>query len=100
MADHYLDKSITYNRWDRSYEPRLSIQSGDTVTIEMNDASDGQLSKEATATDWEKADKMRVHGLTGPIEVAGAGKGDRLKIDIIEYEHENWARTSIIPGLG
>lgn len=100
MADHYLDKSITYNRWDRSYEPRLSIQSGDTVTIEMNDASDGQLSKESTATDWEKADKMRVHGLTGPIEVAGAGKGDRLKIDIIEYEHENWAWTSIIPGLG
>ena len=100
MADHYLDKSITYNRWDRSYEPRLSIQSGDTVTIEMNDASDGQLSKESTATDWENADKMRVHGLTGPIEVAGAGKGDRLKIDIIEYEHENWAWTSIIPGLG
>ena len=94
MARHFLDKSITYNRWNRSYEPRLCIESGDTVTIEMNDASDGQLSKKSTAMDWENADKMKVHGLTGPIEIAGADKGDQLKIDIIEYEHENWAWTS------
>lgn len=100
MAHHYLDKSLTYNRWDRSYEPRLRIDSGDTVTIEMNDASDGQLTKESTAVDWEKADKMKVHGLTGPIEIGEATKGDQLKIDILEYEHENWAWTSIIPGLG
>ena len=64
MAHHYLDKSITYNRWDRSYEPRLRIDSGDTVTIEMNDVSDGQLTKDSTAVDWEK-DKMKVHGLRG-----------------------------------
>lgn len=98
--EHYLDKSIIYNRWNQAYEPRLTIAPGDTVTIEMNDASDGQVHPGMTAAAFDKIDKMRIHALTGPICVEGAEIGDSLEIDILDFEHEGWAWTSIIPGLG
>ena len=40
---HFLDKSVTFNAWDNSLEPRIEIQSGDEILIEMEDSSDGQV---------------------------------------------------------
>ena len=34
MADFYLDDSIPQPFWDNSVHPRLTIDPGDTVTIE------------------------------------------------------------------
>lgn len=100
MAYHTLDRSFTYNRWSRDYPTRLCIESGDTVKIEMNDASDAQVHPKMTVAEYEQIDRTKIHALTGPIEVAGAEPGDRLKIEILSYEHEGWAWTSIVPGLG
>lgn len=100
MPHYSLDRSLTYNRWDNSYPFRLSIESGDTVTLELPDASDGQVRPDMTADESSKIDSSRIHGLTGPIEVLGAMPGDQLMIEILSYEDEGWAWTSIIPGLG
>ena len=45
-------------------------------------------------------DKTRIHALTGPVSVAGAEPGDALEIEILEFQHEGWAWTSIMPGMG
>lgn len=100
MAHHYLDKSLTYNRWDNSCPNRLSVESGDTVTLEMEDASDGQVHPEMSAVGFSNIDSSKIHALTGPIEVVGSEPGDHLKIEIISYKDEGWAWTSVIPGLG
>lgn len=100
MAHHNLDKSITYNRWNRDYAARITIEPGDTVTMAMNDASDGQVNPGMTGKEFGEIDKMKIHALTGPVAVAGAEPGDQLKIDIVEYKHEGWAWTSLIPGMG
>lgn len=101
MPNHYhLDKSVIHNRWNRDYPARLTMAPGDTVTIEMNDASDGQVRPEMTSAEFAQIDFTRVHALTGPIAVEGAEPGDHLAIRILEYRHEGWAWTSIIPGMG
>lgn len=98
--DHFLDSSTVVNRWNRDYPPRLTIATGDTVILEMRDASDGQVQPGMDADAFSKIDTTRIHALTGPIAIDGAEPGDRLIITIQEYQHEGWAWTSNIPGLG
>jgi len=98
--DHFLDRSTVVNRWNRDYKPRLTIEPGDTVTLEMRDASDGQVQPGMDAAAFARIDATRIHALTGPIAIDGAEPGDRLIIHIEEYQHEGWAWTSNIPGLG
>lgn len=100
MSHHSIDRSLTYNRWNNDYPSRLSIESGDTVSIAMNDASDAQVHPKMTVEEYKQIDRLKIHSLTGPISVSGAEPGDQLKIEIINYEHEGWAWTSIVPGLG
>lgn len=100
MSEHFLDRSVVVNRWNPAYPPRLTIAPGDTLRMEMRDASDGQVTQNMTLDAFAAFDKTRVHALTGPVAVDGAEPGDRLLIDILSYEHEGWAWTSIMPGLG
>lgn len=100
MKEHFLDRSVIVNRWNRDTPPRLWIDSGDEITLEMKDASDGQVQPNMSLDQFEELDPTRIHALTGPIGIRDAEPGDRLIIDILSYEHEGWAWTSIMPGLG
>lgn len=100
MKNHFLDRSQVVNRWNPAYPPRLTLASGDTVTLEMRDASDGQVTPGMSLAEFAQIDKGRVHALTGPVAIEGAESGDRLILDILSYEHEGWAWTSIMPGMG
>ena len=97
---HNLSRQQTCNRWNRDYPPLLTIEPGDTVSIAMKDASDGQVFPGMDLDAFGAIDKTRIHALTGPIEVAGALPGDALEIDILDFRHEGWAWTSIMPGMG
>ena len=97
---HTVDRSHTCHRWNRGYPPVLTLAPGDTVTLEMKDSSDGQVHPGMTLPEFAAFDRMRVHALTGPVAVDGAEPGDVLDIEILDYRHEGWAWTSIIPGLG
>lgn len=98
---HTLDASIRVDRWNNALPPRLTIEPGDTVQMEMADASGYQVQPDWTAKEFrEQFDSSKVHSLTGPIAVAGAEPGDQLVVHIEEFEHRGWAWTSLIPGLG
>ncbi len=97
---HFLDRSTIVNRWDNSAPNRIVIQSGDSLTVEMRDSSDGQVQPGMDSEAFARFDPSRVHALTGPIGIADAQPGDTLAIEILAYRHEGWAWTSIIPGLG
>ena len=94
---HFLDKSITFNAWDNSLDPRIEIQSGDKILIEMEDSSDGQVQPGLSLDDFRKINFDLIHALTGPVSIAGAEVGDTLKIEILEYAHKGWAWQSINP---
>ena len=94
---HFLDKSITYNAWDNSLDSRVSIQGGDSILIEMQDSSDGQVHPSLSLSDFRKIDFGLIHALTGPVTIDGAKSGDTLKIEILNYAHKGWAWQSINP---
>ncbi len=97
---HHVDTSRTRNRWNRDYPPVLTVAPGDTVSLAMKDASDGQVRPGMTLAEFAAIDKTRIHALTGPVAVDGAEPGDALEIEILGFRHEGWAWTSIMPGLG
>jgi acetamidase/formamidase len=97
---HHVDRSRTCNRWNRDYAPVLTVSPGDTVSLELKDASDGQVRPGMALAEFASIDKARIHALTGPVAVEGAQPGDALEIEILDYRHEGWAWTSIMPGLG
>jgi acetamidase/formamidase len=97
---HFLDSTHVCNRWNRDYPTVLTIASGDTVSLEMKDATDGQVRPDMTMADFATIDRTRVHALTGPVAVGGAKTGDALEIEILEFKHEGWAWTSVMPGMG
>lgn len=100
MRTHILDHSITTSVWDNKLPPRLVVEPGDTVVMEMLDASGGQVRPGMSGKEFGRIDKTLIHALTGPVAVAGARPGDVLVVDILEVRHKGWAWTSIIPGLG
>jgi amidase len=77
-----------YYEFSRHVEPRLRVESGETVIVETEDAFSGQIRSDA-----DRRDKTTVpfsNPQTGPIWVAGAEPGDALAVKI----------ESISPTLG
>jgi len=86
--------------WDHSLAPVVRIAPGDTITVEMQNASGGQLNAASTATDLATLDFARVNPVTGPIFVEGAKPGDALVVEILELDVDAWGWTANIPGFG
>ncbi len=86
--------------WNNAFEPVLRIAPGETVVLEVVDASGGQLSQASTTKDVAALDFARVNPVTGPVYVEGAQPGDALVVDIVDFEGSGWGWTAIIPGFG
>ena len=87
--------------FDNAELPRLIIDFGDTVAIELMSHSHGQLYPGRTIeelkklrTDWPARGPMT---LTGPIFVNGAEPGDTLHIRFRRSSRGRGARTSTCP---
>jgi acetamidase/formamidase len=99
-TEHEFPDTHVHFKWDVGNEPALSVQSGDSVTVDTRDVSDNQLTPSSTSKDIETLDWDRVYPLAGPIEVEGAEPGDTLAVEILELRIQDWGWTAIIPGLG
>lgn len=97
---HSLSAEHTRHRWNRDYPPALTIDSGDTVTFECRDSTDGQIRRDSVLANLVNMDPGRVHAITGPVAVHGAQPGDVLEIEILEIKDHGWGWTGITPGLG
>jgi acetamidase/formamidase len=100
MTTHALNAVPTHSRWNSALQPRLTIDSGDTVEFECQDSSGAQVHPGMTVEEFQNIDRGRIHALTGPVAVDGAEPGDVLQIDVLEVKHKGWGWSSVIPGLG
>jgi len=97
---HSLNAEPTHSRWNADLRPRLTIDSGDTVYFECQDASGAQVHSGITVEEFQNIDRGKIHALTGPVAIEGAERGDVLQIDVLEVKHKGWGWSSVIPGLG
>ena len=100
MKHHTLHGDRHHFCWDNQLPPALEVEPGDTVELEIRDASDGQITRTSTAGDIGRLDFARVNPVTGPIFVRGAEPGDALIVEILELALGDWGWTGIIPGFG
>ena len=99
MAEHFLDDSVIQPFWDNSIEPRLEIDSGDTVVFDCLEAN-GQIEPDWTVAEYETVDRSRIHALNGSVWIKGAEAGDALEIDILDMRHKGWGWSAHRPGMG
>jgi acetamidase/formamidase len=100
MAEHTLSAAPTHSRWNAALPPRLTVDSGDVVHFECQDASGAQVHPGMTVDEFQAIDRGLIHALTGPVAIEGAKPGDVLQIDVLDVRHKGWGWSSVIPGLG
>ena len=86
--------------WDPAIEPVATVSSGSVVEFDMLDAGGGQITAESTVADLATLDFSRVDQVNGPVAVEGAGPGDVLQVDLLDFEPADWGWTASIPGFG
>jgi formamidase len=89
-----------HNRWHPDLEPAITVEPGDTITVDCRDGLDGQIVAATTDADLLTLSLGRGHPLTGPIAVRGARPGDVLRVDILDVICDSFGSTALIPGFG
>ncbi len=96
----HLGRDTWHLAWDASIPPVAEVGSGEIVTFDVLDASNGQITPASVAADLPGIDIATVDQVAGPIAVAGAEPGDTLEIEILEVAPADWGWTAVIPGFG
>lgn len=78
----------------------IYVESGDTVTFDCLDASNGQITPESTVATIRTLVFSQLDQVNGPVYVAGAAPGDTLQVDVLSVETADWGWTALIPGFG
>lgn len=99
-AIHTIHSRNHHHGWDNSIVPVIQVASGDVVTLDMIDASGGQLGPDSTFDVIQRWEFDRVNPVTGPVLVDSARPGDALKITIMEATPSRWGWTGNFPGFG
>lgn len=99
MSSYQLSAEDLHYCWDNSIQPRLEIESGDTVLFETRDASDGFVQPGITLEKYITR-KAKGHPLTGPVFIKGTKPGDVLEIEVLNINTANYGWTGFRPGVG
>ena len=99
MTEHFLDDSVTQPFWDNTVQPRLEVESGDTVVMEVPESC-GQVTPEWTDEELAKIDFSKIHALIGSIYVKGALPGDTLQVEVLGMDHKGWGWNGHLQGFG
>ncbi|THH06573.1 hypothetical protein EW145_g4000 [Phellinidium pouzarii] len=100
MSIHAVKRSQCHLAWDKSIPPVLYVASGETVTFDCLDASNGQIIVSSTSASLHNLVLSQLDQVCGPIAVAGALPGDTLRVDVVALETANWGWTALVPGFG
>lgn len=100
LIDHTISKrdENVHSDWKNDREPALVVESGDVIRVECREPLNDQITPESDVEALLAVDMDRVHALTGPISVAGAGPGDVLTVELLELDHHGWGWTGFFPG--
>jgi acetamidase/formamidase len=104
-AAHYslpAPGNVQWGWYDTSEKPRLTVNSGDTVSIETISHALGQIKPGAGMDEIVKLRKENdgggPHSITGPVYVSGAEPGDTLEIHILKIVPKTDAFNFNLPG--
>jgi acetamidase/formamidase len=105
-SEHYMlpatPENVQWGWYDINEKPKLTIRSGDTVSIETLSHSLGQIKPGVSMDEIVRLRKSNPgggpHSITGPIYVMGAEPGDTLEIRILKIVPKADAFNFNVPG--
>ncbi|KAI0824325.1 Formamidase [Trametes gibbosa] len=97
---HSVKRAHCHLAWDHSIPPVLRVQSGETVTFDCLDASNGQLTPASTVASVASLVFAQLDQVNGPVFVEGATPGDTLRVDVLDVRTADWGWSALIPGFG
>jgi acetamidase/formamidase len=105
-SKHYVlpatPENVQWGWYDINEKPKLTIRSGDTVSIETLSHSLGQIKPGVSMDEIVRLRKSNPgggpHSITGPIYVVGAEPGDTLEIRILKIVPKADAFNFNVPG--
>ncbi|PJJ61695.1 acetamidase/formamidase family protein [Compostimonas suwonensis] len=96
----YEVPGIVNRLWTTAHEPVLTIDDGDVLAFELQEAGGGQYDDFRNGDEVPPTDLDRFYPLAGPIMINGAEPGDVVELAPLEYSTGDWGWTSILPGMG
>lgn len=100
MASFHINRTQVHWTWNQAHNPVVVVRSGDVVTLEVANASGGQIVSDSTVQDVARLDFSRVNPVSGPIFVESAEPGDVLSVEVLAINLDTWGWTANIPGFG
>jgi len=86
--------------WDNSLVPAVVVGPRDELTLDLADASGGQIDRHDNASAIARLNFNAINPCTGPVFIEGVAPGDDVVVEILEIDTEAWAWTANIPGFG
>ncbi|CZT43421.1 probable formamidase [Rhynchosporium secalis] len=99
----HVHKTNSHLKWDNSLTPALTVSSGSTISFDLLDGGNNQITETSTATDVPNLDHTLADPAIGPVYITGASPCDVLKIDFLDLKTASFGWTAIFPsslGLG
>lgn len=100
MPSIHMSLEHRHLAWDNSLDPVVVIGPGDELTLDLADASGGQIDRHDDASAIASLDFSAINPCTGPVFIEGVAAGDDVVVEILEIATEGWAWTANIPGFG
>ncbi|PNY28113.1 Formamidase [Tolypocladium capitatum] len=100
MAHAHITPSNIHLKWSRNIPPALTVPSGTTLTFDLRDGLNNQITPASTAAHIADLDWAQTDPAFGPVFVEGAAPGDVLRVDVLELAPAAYGWTAILPGLG
>ncbi len=100
MPSIHMSLEHRHLAWDNTLEPVVVIGPGDELTLDLADASGGQIDRHDDASAIASLDFTAINPCTGPVFIDGVAAGDDVVVEILEIATEGWAWTANIPGFG
>ncbi len=105
-SQHYVlpatPENVQWGWYDPKEKPKLTIQSGDTVSIETLSHALGQIKPGVAMEEIVKLRRQNggggPHSITGPIDVEGAEPGDTLEVQILKIVPKEFGFNFNVPG--
>ncbi|KAK2737236.1 hypothetical protein FQN57_000403 [Myotisia sp. PD_48] len=96
----HIHRHQQHLKWSRDIAPVLTINSGESLTFDVLDGSNGMITKDSTVDDLGLFDVDRADPAFGPIYINDAEPGDVLKIEVLDLLLADWGWSAIMPDFG
>jgi len=96
----HVGRHQKHQKWSRHVSPAVTVSSGDVVTFDAIDGSNGQIDKQSDKSVFNSFDFELADPVFGPVFIRDAEPGDVLRIDVLSLEMTDWGWSAIMPGFG